>query len=237
MPAAASPCQHCRRRSRPLRAVHPRGWHNEPCPRLNLPLPLPAVSVLPAGLFNFIFFPFPASILERFPAGAGTQPLLDLSSQADCGKPPVVSPSGSCVGHTEEMRVALCGRTWSPPVPTPVPRLWWSSQNQRAEHVGVGREGNKGNAAVFLGGPPAGRPALLRSPKGIGQPWGPICTWEACADVWLGSISASSSCFGACSDFLSRRVLWHLVFSPAAGSKLVFNHGCSQQGWVMAGGG
>lgn len=126
LPVAAEP-------SAPLGAPHLRGWHNEPCPCLNLPLPLPAASVLPAGLFflSFFFFPFsfplPASILEWFPAGAGTQPSLETSSWADLCKLPQMSvPGFSChprrvcgrdASSSAWQWAAACGRTRLSPDP------------------------------------------------------------------------------------------------------------------------
>lgn len=131
MPSAASPLLAAAESPALLRAPHLRGWHNELCPCLNLPLPLPAASVLPAGLFFLSFFSFffflPASILEWFPAGAGTQPLLETSSWADLCNPPWMSAPGpscyldwSCRGDVSGSAwqpAAWCGRTRSSPVP------------------------------------------------------------------------------------------------------------------------
>lgn len=110
-PAAASPCQHCRR---PLRAVHLRGWHNEPCPQLNLPLPLPAASELPAGLFLFPFCLYSQVVHSQLASSLCLRPpprLIMVSSHDE-------SLGLSCVC---QMGMALLGRTWSSPAPIPVP--------------------------------------------------------------------------------------------------------------------
>lgn len=117
-PAAAEPAA-------PLGTPHLRGWHNEPCPCLNLPLPLPAASVLPAGLFFlfhlfffpfFFFSPFFFSFLPLFLSGSqpvvGRQPLLETISRADLCQPPRMSTAGlSChpLRCASEIQVALSG--------------------------------------------------------------------------------------------------------------------------------
>lgn len=83
MPSAASPLPAAAESPAPLRAPHLRGWHNELCPCLNLPLPLPAASVLPAGLFFLSFFSFFFSFLPLF--SSGSQPVL---AHSPCWRPP-----------------------------------------------------------------------------------------------------------------------------------------------------
>lgn len=58
--------------------MHLWGWHNEPCPQLNLPLPLPAASELPAGLFLF-----PFCLYSQVVHSQCWHPLLETSPQAD----------------------------------------------------------------------------------------------------------------------------------------------------------
>lgn len=81
--------------------------------------------------FLFFFFPFsfplPASILEWFPAGAGTQPSLETSSWADLCKLPQMSvPGFSChprrvcgrdASSSAWQWAAACGRTRLSPDP------------------------------------------------------------------------------------------------------------------------
>lgn len=56
----------------PLPALHQRGWHNEPCPCLNLLLPLSPVSVCAASwvIFSFLFLFFSPLFLPLFSSGS-----------------------------------------------------------------------------------------------------------------------------------------------------------------------